>query len=250
MTACIAALVFLPIVQADTFVYDNAGRLLTSVQATGLNHAYSYDEEANLLSISHSAADTTGSGGAGNGLPDWWENVYFGATGQNPLGQPTTDGLSSFLKFSLGQSPQVAATGAPLTKTFTAYTDGKTYPMLTFVRAKDAASMLVPEQSVSGGAWQSGGSYFVTVSINDLGNGTERVVVRSLTALPAAGNLAFRLKALDNATGTTDATQAVAASTGVPTMPGWSFILLIGLLLTVAVSFLRQKSATSAHAAS
>ena len=239
LTAAIAAA---SLVKADTFTYDDAGRLQSSVQATGLNHAYSYDEEANLLSISHSAADTTGTGGAGNGLPDWWENFYFGATGQNPLNQPTTDGLSAFLKFSLGQSPQVPATGAALTKTFAVYTDGLTYPMLTFVRAKDAANLIVPEQSLSGGAWQSGSAYFATVSIADLGDGTERVVVRSLTALPAAGNLAFRLKAFDNATGTSDATQSVAASTSAPVMPGWSLIVLTSLLLATALWFLRRKS--------
>ena len=247
-TAAIAAA---SLVRADTFVYDDAGRLQSSVQATGLNRAYSYDEEANLLSISHSAADTTGSGGAGNGIPDWWENFYFGATGQNPLSQPTTDGLSAFLKFSLGQTPQVPATGAALTKTFAVYTDGLTYPMLTFVRARDAANLIAPEQSSNGGgSWQSGSAYFATVSVSDLGDGTERVIVRSLTPLPAAGNLSFRLKAFDSATGTSDATQSVAASTGVPVMSAWGLCLLAALLLVTALGFLRRKSANLVSSAS
>ena len=249
-TATLAVLLTTPVVQADTFSYDDAGRLLTAVQSTGLNHAYAYDEEANLLAISHTATDTTAAVGPGNGLPDWWENHYFGATNQNPLGQPASDGLSAFLKFTLGQNPQVASTGAALAKTFVINPDGNSYPTLTFVRAKDAAATLIPEQSLNGGAWQSGAAYLVTVSTTDLGDGTEQVIVRSLTPLPAAANLSFRLHATDSATGTTDATAPITAATGVPTLPGWSFNLLIALLLVVAVGFLRQKSQPSTRAAS
>jgi len=242
-TATLAVFLTTPVVQADTFAYDDAGRLLTSVQSTGLDHAYSYDEEANLLAISHTATDTTSAAGLGNGMPDWWENYYFGATGQNPLSQPAGDGLSALLKFTLGQNPQVPSIGAALAKTFVINPDGKSYPTLTFVRAKDAASSLVPEQSLNGGAWQSGAAYLVTVSSTDLGDGTEQVIVRSLTPLPTADGLSFRLHATDLVTGTTDATTPLAATTGVPALPGWGLGLLSALLLVTALGFLRRKSA-------
>ena len=185
--------------RADTFSYDAAGRLTSAAQTSGLFHTYSYDEEGNILSAVHSGTDTTNSGGAGNGIPDWWENFYFGVRGIDPLAIPASDGLSNLLKYTLGLNPLTPAAGTPYSLTFQTYLDGKVYPYLTYVRFKEAAGLLQLEQSNNLTTWQSGSLYLTPASAaQDFGNGTELLVFRSLTPVPNAFRLFFRLKAFGN----------------------------------------------------
>lgn len=168
-------------VRADTFVYDAAGRLESATQANGLTHRYSCDAEANLLSVGHSSTDTTDSGGAGNGIPDWWEYFYFGMRGVDPLASPAQDGMSNLLKFALGLNPLVSSSASPLSLAFSSFTDGKLYPYVDFVRARDSVAVVFPEQSSDLVTWKSGDTCFAEVSVSDLGDGTEYVVLRGLT---------------------------------------------------------------------
>src|SRR5690606_4259210 len=46
----------------------------------------------------------------GNGLPDHWEQRWFGATGQNPEGDPDGDGLSNLEEYAFGTRPDRADT--------------------------------------------------------------------------------------------------------------------------------------------
>lgn len=185
----------LSMASADTFTYDDAGRLTTAAQSTGVLHAYAYDDEGNLLSATHSSTDTTDTGGPGNGIPDWWENFYFGTRGIAPLACPRGDGVSNLLKYALGLNPLIPTPGAPVSVTLQTYQDGKIYPYLTFVRFKEAAGILQMEQSGDLRTWQSGSLRFAQVgAVEDLGNGTEKVVLRSLIPVPNALIVFFRLK--------------------------------------------------------
>ena len=178
--------------QADTFIYDDAGRLLSATQTTGLNHSYSYDEESNLLSVTH-----TGTSGTGGGVPDWWGNYYFGAGGVNPLGNPAHDGMSNLMKYALGLNPNLSDASAPFSVSFQGYTDGNTYPYLTYIRSKDAAITLGIQMlhSTNLTSWQAQGQSFQQVgTATDLGDGTEQLTLRCLTPVKGSPKLFFRLQ--------------------------------------------------------
>jgi YD repeat-containing protein len=174
----------------NSFEYDDAGRLRSARTTTGLQHRYTYDEEGNLTAVEHTATATGNSA-----IPDWWENYYFGRVGIDPLGSAAHDGVSNLMKYALGASPLVPLSSPAGSISFASYTDGKTYPYITYVCAQEAASMLVVEQSSDAVTWQSGSACFEQVSAQDLGDGTERVVWRCLTPLPSASTLTFRLNA-------------------------------------------------------
>jgi YD repeat-containing protein len=184
---CVAAL-------AETFVYDDAGRLRAATQANGLTQSYTYDAEANLVQVRHLSTDTSGTGGSGNGIPDWWEYFYFGQRGIDPLASPAHDGIGNLMKFALGLDPTLPSFVPPVAFVFESFVDGKVYPFVQFVRSRDAASTLAPEQSLDLVSWQSGSSAFVLVSATDLGDGTEFVIMRSLIPRATTSRLFFRLK--------------------------------------------------------
>ncbi len=238
-------------VLADTFVYDDAGRLTSVTQANGLNHSYTPDEEANLQTVGHSATDTTYLGGAGNGIADWWEVANFGAPGIDPLATPASDGISNLMKYMLGKDPLAVLTGPLVTASQLAHTDGNMYPLFTYTAAKDAVATLYMQQSSDGGAtWQSGSAYFAQMSATDLGDGTVQIVVRCLTPMPGAANLLFRLKADGGISGIAAYNTPFSLpaegfpveegpGNDVPTMPNWALAGLGVLLLLTARHFLR-----------
>ena len=227
---------------ADTFTYDDAGRLLGGTQANGLSHSYAPDEESNLQAVGHSGSDTTDSNGAGNGIADWWEYSYFDTRGIDPLATPQGDGVSHLMKYALGLDPTTNSSGTLVTLTFQTYTDGNSYPYLTYIRSQDGASLLTLEQSSDSMAtWQSGSGYFVTMSVTDLGDGTEQVIVRSLTPQPAAASLFFRLKA-NGGTAPSTAYYAVPGTTQVPALPWWTLVCLGLSLPLLAIRRLSKKT--------
>ena len=180
----------IPEARGDTFVYDDAGRLQSATQTSGLTQTYTPDEEGNLLSVSTGGLDATG-----NGIPDWWENYWFGTSGIDPLASVVGDGMGNLMKYVLGLNPLAHYSGQPLVQSYQTYTDGKTYPYLTYVCSIGAASLVVPEQTIDLAAWYYGALNFALVSVQDLGNGTEQIVIRSLVPFGATPRLYFRLKA-------------------------------------------------------
>lgn len=180
----------IPEARADTFVYDDAGRLQSATQTSGLTQTYTPDAEGNLLSISTGGTDATG-----NGIPDWWENYWFGTSGIDPLASAAGDGMGNLMKYVLGLNPLAHYSGQPLVQSWQTYTDGKTYPYLTYVCSIGAASLVVPEQTIDLAAWYYGALNFALVSVQNLGDGTEQIVIRSLVPFGATPRLYFRLKA-------------------------------------------------------
>jgi len=53
--------------------------------------------------------------GDGNGLPDAWEQQYFGQTGVDPNADPDNDGLTTLEEFQLGSNPTNASNGFAIT---------------------------------------------------------------------------------------------------------------------------------------
>ena len=233
---------------SNSFGYDAAGRLTSSIQADGLTWAYSPDAEGSVLTTAQAAADTSASGGLGNGIPDWWELSYFGSRLADSLARPFAaqgDYTSYLMKFALGVDPTAKYSGQAFTSGTLAYIDGRSYRSVTFIRSRNAGAMLSPQQSSDGVNWFSGPAYFAEVSVEDLGDGTERVVMRCLTALPAGANLLFRLKA-DGGAGYVDYSSAPAV---IPAAPGWALAGL-GLVLLIAIAGRSLRRGSLAGAAS
>jgi len=231
--------------EADTFSYDAAGRLYSSQQGNGLTITYAPDAEANILSAASSGTDTTDQGGAGNGLPDWWEFYHLGERGSDPLASSAGDGVSNLMKYALGVDPAFAIPGGLLSINLQTFTDGNVYPTITYIQRSDAAGLIVLEQSGGGGIWQSGQSYFASVGGPvDLGNGTQIVTYRSLTAMPAAAGLSFRLTVSSAGNVThynfSPLNSPLPESNDIPALPNWALILLAGLFILGAARFLRS----------
>jgi YD repeat-containing protein len=181
-------------VWADSFSYDDAGRLTAAVQSNGLSHSYTPDEEGNLLTVAHTGSDTTDGGGPGNNLPDWWEYAYFGMRGVDPQASPLGDGYGNLLKYALGLDPTVVVKGNPLALSLPIYNDGQIYPTLIFTRAKEASGFLTLQQSGELSIWQTSNVYLELVGVQDLGDGNEQITTRSLSAFSTRPRLFFRLK--------------------------------------------------------
>ena len=190
------ALAAQPAAQADTFNYDDAGHLTSVTQSNGLNQSYSPDPEGNILSASHTST-FTGSGSAGNGIPDWWKNFFFDGTAVDPFGNPSGDGMSNLMKFAIGRDPSVSDSSSALIVTYQTYTDGNIYPYLSYVRSKDASESLtfLIEQSSDLHSWSDDSPYFEQLGdAQDLGDGTEEISLRCTTPVNTASRLFFRVK--------------------------------------------------------
>lgn len=185
-----------PSARGDTFIYDDAGRLTSVTQSNGLNQSYSPDPEGNILSASQTST-FTGTGSAGHGIPDWWKNFFFDTTVVDPFGNPSGDGMSNLMKFALGRDPSVNDASSALLVTYQAYTDGKTYPFLAYIRSKDASESLtfLVEQSTDLHAWLDDSPSFEQLGdAQDLGDGTEEISLRCTTPVADSSRLFFRLK--------------------------------------------------------
>lgn len=130
------------LLQGDSFRYDDSGRLFEATQSNGLIHNYSTDDEGSLLTASSSSTDTTAGGGPGNGIPDWWENYYFGTSGIDPNGN-LGDGVPYLMKFALGLDPTQNITTGRLPEGVVA--DGNM--SLIFRRSKYATNLFYTVQS-------------------------------------------------------------------------------------------------------
>lgn len=130
-------LLLLGFARADSFLYDDSGRLLEAVQGNGLVHGYLYDAEGNLLEASFSSTDMTLGGGPGNGMADWWEHFYFDARDIDPLAFGA-DRVPWLLKFAAGIDP-LALEGQPAGAF--AEVDGENLS-LTFRRARAAMELV------------------------------------------------------------------------------------------------------------
>ncbi len=219
---------------ADTYFYDDSGRLQTAEQSNGLSHAYGLDAEANIDSAASSGVDSEP-----NGISDWWENFYFATTGINALSSAAGDGVSNLTKYAVGLNPLSAISGPLVGISQEEHSDGQIYNFFTFTRAKGTAPAVFLEQSSNGTTWTGGGGFFVQVGqAEDLGNGTERVTFRNLTPIPAANGLSFRL-VTDGGSPSLVAYNNLSSGTGVPSMPWWAFVALIAALPLLASRFLK-----------
>jgi len=116
-----------------------------------------------------------------------WTAQYTFPSGQSDLDDdPDGDGLKNVFEYYFGSNPTNAASGAQPAAT-SVNVSGQNYPAITFIRSRNVTGVtLIPQISSTVLFGDSLGS--TIQSIVDLGNGTERVTIRSnisMTALAA-----------------------------------------------------------------
>jgi hypothetical protein len=114
---------------------------LSSIQSNGLVSSFSYDGEGNPITAQSSATDAGSGGGAGNGIADWWETLYFGAVGIDPLADADGDGASNLLEYALGLNPKTGDYIGRMGQG-TVIDAGNTYLSLSYTRPEPAPSGL------------------------------------------------------------------------------------------------------------
>jgi hypothetical protein len=110
-----------------------------------------------------------------NGLPDGWEQAYFGQVGSDPAADPDQDGLSNLQEYQLGSDPTAQDAPHPadlnrdgnitileIANYYNAWRNGQTWP-------GNIGPTNIPQTYVTRGTylWQQGGAYhFDTVVTN------------------------------------------------------------------------------------
>ncbi len=92
--------------------YDSDRRLTSAAYTNGASHTYTYDNAGNLLQRAATvpgAAIVPGGDSDHDGLPDEWEQQYFGTLARNGTGDYDLDGMSDFAEFLAGTLPNNAA---------------------------------------------------------------------------------------------------------------------------------------------
>ncbi|MEI9961387.1 MAG: delta-60 repeat domain-containing protein [Limisphaerales bacterium] len=109
---------------------------------------------------------------------DSWKTQFSFPSGQSdPEDDADGDGLKNVFEYYFASNPTNAASGAQPTAT-SVDVGGQDYPAITFIRSKSATGVtLIPQVSSNVQFSNSLGS--TIASVVDLGNGTERVTIRS-----------------------------------------------------------------------
>jgi hypothetical protein len=122
-----------------------------------------------------------------------WATQFALPPGQNnPQDDADSDGLKNVFEYYFGSNPTNAASGAPPT-VISVNVSGQNYPAITFIRSQSVTGVtLIPQVSSTVGFADSLGS--TTQSVVDLGNGTERVTIRSNVSLMALAAQFLRIQ--------------------------------------------------------
>jgi hypothetical protein len=113
----------------------------------------------------------------GQSFNQWASSYSFPAGQSDPDDDPDADGLKNIFEFYLGGNPLIASFSNTPTG-IVINISGVNYPALTFDRIKNATGVtLLPQVSSTVSFSNSLG--FVVHAVVDLGNGMERVTIRS-----------------------------------------------------------------------
>jgi len=117
-------------------------------------------------------------GGGGNDTFAGWKTQFTFPPGlDGPDDDADTDGLKNAVEFKFGSNPTDDGSGE-LPASTEVEDNGQTYPAVTFIQNKSASgATVVVKVSSTVGFLDSLG--FTQAAVVDLGNGTERVTIRS-----------------------------------------------------------------------
>jgi hypothetical protein len=142
--------------------------------------------------VTSSIASLTITGSSGSPFENWAAAAGLNAGNNQPGQDADNDGLANAFEYYFGSSPTIASPGAVPSAT-TVNISGTNYPAITFIRSKAVSGVtLLPQASSSVLFTDSLGTS--VHSVTDLGNGTERVVIRSAVGINAASRQFLRIQ--------------------------------------------------------
>jgi uncharacterized delta-60 repeat protein len=121
-----------------------------------------------------------------------WANGFAFPPGQNGLNDDAdNDGYSNAAEFAYGTNPTVPDS-RPLVEQNPVSVNNAVYPAVSYVRNKNAQGVAIQVRAAADVSFASAAN-IVAVGNEDLGNGLERVTVRSSVALPDVSTFFFDL---------------------------------------------------------
>ena len=164
--------------------------LIPSVEASNAGD-YTVILAAGGETVSSAAAAVRVRGGGGNASFTLWKSQHpFPPNLDSESSDADGDGLNNLVEFYLGSNPLDKKSG-PRPSSGAILVDGATYPAVTFIRNKAAAGLRL--EVVASSTVVFSDNLGTTEITEDLGDGTERVVLRSNTRTSAQPTQFIRL---------------------------------------------------------
>ncbi|GEM_PF-4890971 len=130
--------------------------------------------------------------GEGATFSQWATSYNFPPGQSDPEDDADGDGIKNAFEYYFGSDPTSASSGAMPSGT-TVTSGGQTYPAITFIRSKSASDVtLLPQASSNVNFTDSLGT--IVESVVDLGDGTERVTIRSTVSSSVQGAQFLRIQ--------------------------------------------------------
>lgn len=131
--------------------------------------------------------------GGGGGFADWPALATAPEGQRGPNDTPAGDGVANIIKYALGISPLESANARLPSKVVEGLGGDAGFPVVSFIRVKDLAGAPI-EVEVSADLDFTNGLGSTVINTEDLGDGTERITVRSNATFSSQTRQFFRLK--------------------------------------------------------
>lgn len=175
--------------------YDPRGYIYLSVASSGGSGSATFQGVGPVgrgpVRIFAGAAE--GEGPAG-GFASWAALLALPEDQRGPQDKPAGDDIPNLVKYALGVNPLESARHRLPAKVVEAVQGEEGYPAVTYIRDKGATGVTITVE-ISASLEFPGGIGSTLVSAEDLGDGTERVTVRSNATFASLSKQFFRLKA-------------------------------------------------------
>jgi hypothetical protein len=135
---------------------------------------------------------TAAHGGPGGGFTSWPALLDLPENQRGPNDTPAGDGVPNLVKYAIGVGPLDSAAGRIPQEVVEGSVNDETYPVVSFVRDKSATGVAMQVEAATGLDFASDLGTTV-ISTEDLGDGTERITVRSNARFADHARQFFRL---------------------------------------------------------
>jgi hypothetical protein len=141
-------------------------------------------------------AGSSGGDGGNQSFADWKASQHF-TVGVNdaPEQDADNDGLSNLVEFALGTDP-LSASASQKPHSLDIQNNGETHAGIQFTRNKNASGVRI--EITASNSVTANSNETVEESVEDLGNGIERVTVRSTRPLAQVSQLFFVVRVATN----------------------------------------------------
>lgn len=178
--------------------YDPRGYLYLS----GTSNSTSFQGQAiptgrGPVRIFATPAGNNQGGGGNGGFANWPALLTVPPDQRGPSDRPANDTVDNLIKYALGVPPLESAADRLPVEFLSGQGEDEGFPIVSYIRVKDLEGITIQVQiSVDMDFLNDLGS--TLVSIEDLGDGTERVTVRSNASFASQTSQFFRLRVTEN----------------------------------------------------